>query len=170
MSTSDEWLCQEDSRCFEDRLSRLEWLITASPAAEYWIFPGGPNAKSLFEEARYCFVYAQFLATILVSLAYIELTLAALFYAAGRDDLERARLSVLLAEAHSDGVIGEGEFRDLERLRSYRNAYAHFRRPGHQESLETRSVLEGATPYQVIEQDATAAMAAALRLVAKSAV
>ena len=84
MSTSEEWLSQEDSSCFEDRLSRLEWLIAASPAAEYWIFPGGLNARNLFEEARYCFVYGQFIATILLSLAYIELTLAAMFFAAPR--------------------------------------------------------------------------------------
>ena len=169
MSTSDEWLRQEDARCFEDRLPRLEWLMTASPGAAYWIFPGGPNVKNLFEEARHCFVYAQFMGTILMSMVYIELTLAALFYAGGRDDLERARLSVLLAEARSNGVIGAGEFQDLDRLRSYRNAHAHFRRPGHLDSLETRSV-DGTTPHQVIEQDTTAAMATALRLVAKDTV
>lgn len=171
MSTSGEWLIQEDSRCFKDRHSRLEWLIAASPAAEYWIFPGGLNAKSLFEEARYCFVYAQFVATILVSLAYIELTLAALFYGAGRDDLERESLKKLLSEARSNGVLGERESQELERIRGYRNAYAHFRRPGHRDSLETRAVRGNAMPYAVIEQDATTAMAAALRLVvAKNAV
>ena len=169
ISTSEEWLSQEESRCFEDRQSRLVWLIAASPAAEYWTFPGGLHAKSLFEEARYCFVYAQFLAATLLSLAFIELTLAAQFYGAGRDDLERASLQKLLAEARSNGVIEEGEFRELERIRSYRNAYAHFRRPMHQDRFETRSVLEDAMPYEVIEQDATAAIAAALRLVATNA-
>ena len=77
MSTSATWLINEDSSSFEDRLSRLGWLTTHSPGGEYWTFPGGLHAKSVFEEARYCFVYAQFLATILLSLAYIELTLAA---------------------------------------------------------------------------------------------
>ena len=105
MSTGAKWLNDEGSRCFEDRLSRLEWLIDHSPAGEYWTFPGGLLAKRLFEETRYSFVYAQFLATILLGLAYIERTLAALFYGAGRNDLERAGLSVLLSTtvAHSPG-------------------------------------------------------------------
>ena len=170
MMTSAEWLSNEDSKCCEDRLSRLNWLAANSPAAEIWAFPGGLHAKSLFEEARYCFVYAQFLATILVGLAYIELTLAALFYGAGRNDLERAQLAVLLAEAHGEGVIEVREFQDLERIRKIRNAYAHFRRPLDQGSLEYRSILEDMAPYDVIEQDATTVMSAALRMVARNAI
>ena len=92
---------------------RLEWLIDHSPAGEYWTFPGGLLAKSLFGETRYSFVYAQFLATILLGLAYIERTLAALFYEAGRKDLERASLSVLLREAHAAGLIDSSEFSGL---------------------------------------------------------
>ena len=162
MSTSRRWLTDEDSTCFQSRLSRLEWLIDNSPGGEYWTFPGGLLAKSLFEEPRYCFAYAQFMATILLSLAYIERTLAALFYGAGRNDLQLASLSALLGEAHAQGLIGDAEFQDLERIRKNRNTYAHFRRPGHKGSMEARAILENAAPYDVLEQDATAAIAAVL--------
>ncbi len=170
ISTRRVWLNNEDSRCFEDRLSRLDWLNDNSPKGEYWTFPGGLLAKSLFEEARYCFVYAQFMATILLSLAYIERTLAALFYGAGRNDLQRASLSTLLGEAHAGGLVGDAEYQDLERIRKNRNAYAHFRRPGHKGSMEARAILETAAPYDVVEQDATAAIAALLQLVTKGTV
>ncbi len=170
MSTYEKWLKDEDSKCFEDRLSRLNWLSETSPAAEYWTFSGGLLAKSLFEEARYCFVYAQYLATILLGLAYIERTLAALFYGAGRSDLERQGLSVLLKEAHAEGLIDSTEFQDLERIREKRNAYAHFRRPGHQYSMETRAFLEDEAPYNIIEQDATTVIAAVFHIVAKDAI
>ena len=160
----------EDSRCFEERLSRLQWLVHKSPAAEYWTFPGGLLAKSLFEETRYCFVYAQFLATTLLGLAYIERTLAALFYGAGRNDLERAGLSDLLREAQTHGLIDRNEFRDLERVRRNRNTYTHFRRPLHENSVESRAILEDEAPYNIIAQDATAVMAAALRILAKNVV
>ena len=140
MSTGAKWLNDEDSRCFEDRLSRLEWLIDHSPAGEYWTFPGGLLAKSLFEETRYSFVYAQFLATILLGLAYIERTLAAVFYGVGRNDLERAGLAVLLREAYAAGLIDSREFQDLEKVRENRNSYAHFRKPGHEDSVEARMI------------------------------
>ena len=170
MSTTAEWLSDEDSECFEARRSRLQWLIDNSPTGEYWTFPGGLLAKSLFEEARYCFVYAQYLATVLVGLAYIERTLAALFYQAGRNDLERASLSALLGEAYAEGLIGSGEFQDLERIRENRNSYAHFRRPGHEDSMESRATLEDEPPYNVIERDAAAVIAAALNMIAKNTV
>ena len=167
MSTAAKWLSNEDARCFEERLARLQWLADNSPEGEYWTFPGGLLAKSLFEEARYCFAYAQFLAAILLGLAYIERTLAALFYGEGRNDLQRASLKVLLEEAYEEGLIGVTEFGDLERIRKGRNIYAHFRRPGHEDSIEARSIRGDEAPYDVIERDATAVIAAALRVVAK---
>ena len=170
MSIGAKWLKDEDSKCFEDRLTRLEWLTEHSPTAEYWTFPSDLHAKYLFDEARYCFVYAQFLATILLGLAYIEITLAALFYGAGRNDLERTRLSELLRKARLGDVISENEFQELERVRNYRNTHAHFRRPGYKHGLEARSIRENAAPYEVIEQDATAVIAVTFQLVAKNAV
>ena len=170
MATAANWLNNEDTRCFEERLSRLEWLSKNSPGGKYWIFPGGILAKGLFEEARFCFVYGQFLATILLGLAYIERTLAALLYGSGRSDLERASLSALLKVAYSEGVIESNEFQDMERIREERNSYAHFRKPLHKDSVDVRALREDETPYKIIEQDSTAVMATAVKLVAKNAV
>lgn len=136
----------------------------------YWIFPGGLLAKSLFEEMRYCFLYAQFLATILLGLAYIERTVAALFYQTGRNDLDRANISVLLRKAHTAALIDDREFQDLERIRENRNIYAHFRSPGHEESIEARTILENKVPYKTIEQDATTVITVAIHMVDKNAV
>ena len=168
--TTSKWLRNEDSVCFEGRLSRLNLLADESPAGEYWIFPGGLLAKSLFEEARYCFVYGQYLATTLLGLAYLERTLSALFYAAGRNDLQWASFSILLEEAHNHGLISPTEFKDLEGIRKKRNSYAHFRKPGHKEGIEYRSVLEDETPYFIIERDATDVIRTVLRIVAKNSI
>ena len=165
---ASEWLLNEDAQCFESRLSRLNWLDSESPAGEYWTFPGGMLAQSLFEEARYSFVYGQFLATSLLGLAYIERTLAALFYQEGRNDLERASLSRLLREAYSHGLLGHLEMENIERIRRQRNLYAHFRKPGVEHSIERRSVMEEDAPYNLIERDATEVMKAVLHLLAKS--
>ena len=164
---AQEWLNEEDYKCAVDRRSRLIWLIEKTPKAEYWAFHG-LLTKSLFEEARYCFVYGQFLATILLGLAYIEQTLAALFYQIGRSNLQRAGLFTLIREAHAERLIGNNEFQDMERIREKRNGYAHFRRPLHDSSIETRSLLEELAPYDVIEQDATSVILVVLQLVDKN--
>ena len=169
-SDASKWLRDEDSQCFEDRLSRLNWLVDESPRGQYWTFPGGLLAKSLFEETRYCFVCGQFLAATVLGLAYIEQTLSALFYGSGRNDLERKSLATLLEQAHTNGLITYAELQDLERVRRKRNPYVHFRKPGHRESIESRSIEENEAPYGIIERDAAGVITAALKIVAKNSV
>ena len=165
---ASKWLRDEDSQEFPDRLTRLTWLANRTPLAEYWTFPGGSLAKALFEEARYCFVYGQFLGTSVLGLAYIERTLAALFYESGRNDLGRAGFSVLLVEAHASGLFGLEEYERLDRIRRKRNSYSHFRRPGHEEGLESLSIVENETFHGILEKDATEVMTAVLRMIGRN--
>jgi len=161
------WLTQEDTVCYEQRVARLEWLESVFPPAEYWAFPGGLVSKFLFEEMRYSFVYGQFLAATMAGLAYIEWTLAAKHFMAGRDDLERAAISVLLREAQDSGLLTAGEVEDLDRLRRARNPVAHFRRPLAGDSVEMRALKDEEHPYEVLEKDARAVVLAAMNLVRK---
>jgi len=71
MKESEEWLAHEDMNCKSDRVARLDWLASITPEAEYLTFPAGLTAKYLYEEARYSFVYGQFLASILLGFAFI---------------------------------------------------------------------------------------------------
>jgi hypothetical protein len=68
---ASQWLTREDHIGRDDRLARIEWIADLLPQAEYLRFPGGILSKYHFEEMRYCFVYGQFLAVILLGLAYI---------------------------------------------------------------------------------------------------
>ena len=168
-STVEEWLTSEDSICRQDRLARLNWLASKAPDTEYWAFLGGPMSKYLFEEARYCFVYGQFLATIVLGLSYIEHTLAGLFYASGRNNLERASISTLLKEALNYGWIDQTEFDNLQHAREIRNPVTHFRRPGYDDTIEYRAVMENELPYTIIEEDARHVMETVLHLLGKNA-
>ena len=96
-----------------------------------------------------------------MGLAYIERTLAAHFYAAGRSDLQRATLRDLLGEAQSHGLIDRDQLEGLERIRQIRNAYAHFRRPGYEDAVEYRAIVDDESLYGIVEQDATAVVEAA---------
>ena len=49
----------------------------------------------------------------LLGMALVERTLAAEFYASGRDDLERANISVLLREARDKGWLSIEEYEAL---------------------------------------------------------
>ena len=170
MSQSEDCLSHEDTVNFEDRTVRLVWLAEMMPKAEYLTFPGGLMAKYLFEECRYCFVYGQFLAVIVLGLAFLEKTLASWFFSAGRNDLERASISRLLAEARNAGWLAEGEYEKLERIRLTRNPVAHFRVPLAEDSVELRPLDREDHPYSVIEQDARDVIEALMHMLGRDAV
>src|ERR1017187_6890350 len=163
----EAWLSREDAVCHADRIMRLEWLASILPTGEHLTFPGGLMSKLVFEEMRYCFAYGQFLATIVLGFAYIEHTLAAKFFAAGRNDLEHAGIRKLLREAHRHNILNDGEADELDRIRRTRNPVTHFRRPLTDDSIELRSLQENAHHYEVLEQDARAVVHATMKVLQK---
>jgi hypothetical protein len=165
--SSEEWLARENSQGHEERLARLNWLVSNTPDAEFWTFPGCLISKYLFEESRYCFVYGQFLAVIVLGMSYIEHTLAAMFYTVGRSDLERANISRLLGEAVTAGWISQDEYDHLNKAREIRNPVTHFRSPLRDDTIECRAMTQDELPYIVIEEDARYIMAIALHLLNK---
>ena len=122
----EQWLSREDESCHAERVERLRWLATQLPPAEYWQFPGGLMSKFLFEETRYCFVYGQYLAVVVLGVAFVERTLAAEFYASGRNDLERSGIAELLREARAIGWLTAAEHDAFDRARKIRNPVTHF--------------------------------------------
>src|SRR2546425_1893912 len=74
--SAEEWLEREDTVAREGRLARLEWIAAQIPEVDWMVFGCGPISKYVFEEARYCYVYGQFLASIMLGLAFVEMSLA----------------------------------------------------------------------------------------------
>jgi len=110
---------------------------------EYGKYP----SHYLFEEARYCSVYAQYIASTLLSLAFIEHTLASVLYASGDNDIPKARISDLLVKAKKEGLISESEFDLSDKVRKVRNPISHFRKPNDKINIEYRGVENDCHPY-----------------------
>ena len=110
------------------------------------------------------------MAVVVLGLAFIERTLAALFYTAGRDDLERASISALLREAHHCGMLYNDEFRQLDEVRMLTNPLTHFRAPLSPDTVEARAGKAIELPYSLLEADAEMIMEAVLHVHARHAV
>jgi hypothetical protein len=165
---SEQWLDNEDRVEREARIERLRWLTEQMPKVDWMLYGTGPISKYLFEEARYCFAYGQYLASIVLGLAFIELSLGGAFYGAGRNDLERAGIAALSKEALAVGWLSQADYEAIEQARQYRNPITHFRPPGHDERVEARAFHAGAShAYAVIEQDARKVMQIVFHLLLK---
>ena len=153
-NNAEDWLSREDEICRQDRITRLKWMEKQLPQCEYIGFQGGLIAKYPYEESRYCFAYGQYLATIVLGLAFIEHSLAARFSEFGRDNLERPIISVLLIKALEEGWINQTEFDNLDHARKIRNPVTHYREFGKNDTIEMRSLELKYNPYLVLEEDA----------------
>jgi hypothetical protein len=169
LKASEQWLRAEDQGCFDERVARLEWLAHKAPRRQHWLFFGGWLNHQLFEETRYCFVYGQFLSRAILGFAFVERTLAAMFYASGRDNLERANSKKLFQAAQDEGWISEEEFDHFEKVRKLRNPLTHFRTPMHEELPESRAFHRESEPLEVVEADARQILEAGFRLVERNA-
>lgn len=165
---AENWLAREDMVAREGRVSRLKWMETHMPQCEYIAFQGGLMSKFLYEETRYCFTYGQYLATIVLGLAFIEHSIAGQFHASGRDDLERASVSRLFNEALDQGLINQTEFENLDHARKVRNPVTHFHGFEKDDIIEMRSLKDHDYPYAVLEADAYHVMETIFHLMGKN--
>lgn len=151
---AEDWIDREDSTDRLNRVTRLQWLLDQISGNEFWLFHGGYLSFELFEQTRYCFVYGQYLATIILGLSFIEHTLAILFFASGRDDLERADISVLTQNAFMVGWIGQEEKKAIDQARKIRNDVTHYRNPSHKDSLVQQTKMDQEKIESFLEQKA----------------
>ena len=167
MISAEDWLLNEDKHCWDGRLARLKWIAVEYPDVDIVIFHGGLKSQYLFEEARYCYVYAQYIASTLLSLAFIENILASVLYASGDNDTPKAGIFELLDKAKNGGLISDSEFDLFEKVRKIRNPISHFRKPSDKKNIEYRGVENDRHPYELLESDAQTALKATFRLIAK---
>ncbi|MDP3183185.1 MAG: hypothetical protein Q8M54_10270 [Desulfobaccales bacterium] len=111
-----------------------------------------------------------FLASAILGFAYVERALVAMFYGAGRNDLQRANSENLFQEAYAAGWITDQELEIFDKARRLRNPLVHFRKPGHKDSIELRAVQDERHPYNIIEDDAKHILNLVFRLVALNVV
>ena len=161
---SRRWLEHEDAVNRKERLERLKWLGNLTPSRDWVSYHGGVISEYLYDESRYCFVYGQFLATIILGLAFVDHSIGAILYGFGRNDLKRASVSSLLSEGFAAGLISHAEYAALQRIKKTRNPFVHFRPPDDPERVETRSVDADEHPYALIEEDARLVMIVVQRL------
>ena len=167
---SGSWLTDKNKLFSKKGSNRLEWLVNQTPQSSHWVFPGGTVTINLFEAASYCFVNGQFLGAMVMGLSYIEHTLAGLFSAAGRKELENAGLEVLASEAMSLALLKQKEFDIIKEATKKRDAKFASRRFVDLQNVDNTIVEEDKEVSAVYEEDGRKVMTVVVRLLDKKIV
>ena len=88
-----------------------------------------------------------------------------MFFASGRNDLERANVSKILKEARKIGWLSNEEYQNLIEAKKIRNPITHFRKPLDKDTIDLKAVLENKHQYDIIEEDAKYVLKVMLKLI-----
>ena len=164
------WLAHEDEITLVERASRLDFLIKQyGNPKEVMCFWGGPLAKESFEEARWCFVNAQFVGCVLLCQCFLEGTLGGLLATfapnAGVSNrwLKESGFAELTEKAFESGWLDELEKREFDWLRRCRASYVHPKPPFSRKHVAYRMIEENLMAEELAAQDATRAISLMLR-------
>lgn len=165
-----KWLSDTNQVFSKKGASRLEWLMSQTPRSSHWVFPGGAVTINLFEAASYCFVNGQFLGAMVMGLSYIEHTLAGLFTAAGRRELENAGVEVLAKEAMALSLLKQQDFDIVKEAAHKRDAKLSIGRSVGKVSEGQPMIHEDERDSAVYEEDGRKVMSVVIRLLDKKMV
>lgn len=155
------WLKKDEAGSIERRVRRLHHLLEVIPQNKDGVFfSGGELAFKMFSEIRLCYINSLDLATVVLTLSYIEHEIAARLYGACWEQAKAERLERLLLKANECNILSDEELATFQHLRGVRNTYAHFRPPGHRTSMNSKSVSENKLPSDLVEKDAKRAIEA----------
>jgi hypothetical protein len=164
------WLSDTNQLFSKKGANRLDWLVSQTPRSSHWVFPGGAVTINLFEAASYCFVNGQFLGAMVMGLSYIEHTLAGLFAAAGRKELENAGVEVLAKEALTLSLLKLKDFEIIKEAAQKRDAKLSLGRSIGKLSEGQPMIKEDEKDSAVYEEDGRRVMSVVIRLLDKKMV
>jgi hypothetical protein len=147
---------RSDEMLRSERAERIEWL--SAHRIPLGVVVGPMDSIAVLGEARDCFIEGHYIASLMLSVAFIEHTLT--------DELvERglAKYGVSFVDAirlsKEAGLFSPEMLSGADRLREIRNPFAHRKSQDHRHSFGNRFLQQRAHPRTILERDAKDALA-----------
>ena len=155
-SRLEQLLAKYDRDSFEERLGRLKFLSQIFPKNTYYM--GSFEGAFLLEEAKNTFINGQYVATMMLSQAFIERLLADFFKSKGRKKITTCGLHDMVEYAREHELINEYFLKRIDILRLKRNPFTHRKPFNHRFNISKRVLVSLSAPMELLEKDAKAAI------------
>ena len=158
-SNIEKWIKADDRKSRQSRVRRVGKLLDLLPVPEEGFgLLDGETSGYLFNEVRLAYSNGLYISVVLVALAFVEKQLAASLYMRGIDRAANLSLEKIAKLAVTDSIISDDRYQRIEALRRLRNALAHFREPGHAQSIARRMITTDSQAEEIFEGDADEAL------------
>lgn len=150
-------LSRSDKRTFQNRLKRLKYLQSIPPYEFHML--SSVETYFLFEETRLAFVNGAFVATMILSQAFIERRInEVLVNKKLIKDNEQLGLKGLLRVCKEHYILNVLLIEKIDHLRQARNPFTHLKSYDHPYTISNRIGTELKPPETIIEDDAKEAI------------
>lgn len=149
----ERYISKKDRLLFHEKVKRLKYLHKINP--EGIILAGDYEFVMTYRETQLCFIDGHFLATILLSQAFIEKIIHSYYIKLGHEDIARKGLSNILKHAKKHKLINELLIKKVDRIRLKRNPITHIKSGENQHGTIQRALKSKLNPILQLENDAT---------------
>ncbi|MFC1463169.1 hypothetical protein ACFLQU_06175 [Verrucomicrobiota bacterium] len=146
-----------DKRTFQERLERLQHLQTVFPKGYGFLLP--PESAFVLSEVKMCFINGQFIATLMLTQAFIEHALQASLEGLGHPRVARRGLSEITKWFRSNRPQHDFLMEKIDKLRRFRNPFSHLRPFDDPDTIGQRMFKSKQLPEDIIEKEARDALA-----------
>ena len=147
-----------DKRQNAARAARMRWLREVTPKNIGYILP--VETALAFEEARSCFIYGNFIATVLLAAAFVEHWLVSNLESRGHSSEASRGLAAAIKFARAKNLVDHAILDRADHLRLIRNPFVHLKEFGHEYTVSQRASKDRTDPWTLIEGDAKEALIA----------
>jgi hypothetical protein len=141
-----------------ERAKRIRWLSTIIPKGGGYLMP--LESMRVFQEAKDCFVYGQFVATLVLAASFVEHWLGGVLRASAQPKVAGQGLKAIVAHCREADVIPASLCDKVDALRLSRNPFVHLKPFDHPHSLGQRMLARRMHPDSILEADARDALVA----------
>ena len=147
---------RHDLRSVPERAERIRWLSSVMPKNGGYLMP--LESSHVFREAKDCFIYGQFVATVVLAASFSEHWLGNILQATGEEKVAGQGLAAIVAHCRNQGLLPAVLCEQLDTLRKIRNPFVHLKSFDHPHNLGQRMIKRQAHPQAILESDAKLAL------------
>jgi hypothetical protein len=147
-----------DKRQNPFRAARVRWLKGVIPKNISYVLP--VETALVFEEAKSCFVYGHFIATIILAASFIEHWLISSLQSGGHCKEASRGLAAAIKFARSTHLVDPVVLDQADHLRLIRNPFVHLKEFDHEHTITQRAGKYKTDPWTLSEKDAKEALIA----------
>lgn len=133
------------------RALRIEWISQFSLSE--WVVEGPVETLSLLSESKNCFINGHFIATLVLSMGFIEHALVIMLSSKGLST-NQAGIGGKLELARTHNMLPSELLDRTDLLQKRRNPFIHKKLPSHEHSLSFRYINERRHPDAILQEDA----------------